>query len=183
LCRSDVNSWITLLKNYAKNEAVCIINRLAFLRKYTELINDIENVDYAYQIISSLQHGYLSPKIKNGDNLEEMPQLSNKQGVAFIKDYIIDFDYDSILSNTSNSQKVVQWYKRQTNNYFKLQVFRCYLEINDKRNQIKDDNLLKYIDETYHIENDYIYFLDLEKFEIVPDHIIKECDAFLKKNT
>lgn len=182
LCKSDVYSWISLLKGYAKDESKCIINRLAFLRKYTELVNDAEPIDYVYQIISSLQHGYQSAKIKQGENLEEMPQSSYEKGVVFIKDYITDFDYQAISSNTSNAQKVVQWYKEQTNNYFKLQIFRCFLEIDDKRNQIKDDNLLKYIDETYHIENDYIYFVDLEKYEIVPDHIIKECDAFLNRH-
>ena len=41
------------------------------------------------------------------------------------------------------------------------------------------DEVLKYIDEIYHIENDYIFSLDLIKFDIIPDFIINSIDEFM----
>jgi energy-coupling factor transporter ATP-binding protein EcfA2 len=176
----DVDSWINLLKKYSKDDELCIINRLAFLRKYIELHNDSKETDSGYQIISSLQHGYHIPQLKNSNgNFTDMdPELINL-GISYIKKYISDFDYDKILSIILDENKIKEYYSNQENNYLKLQIFRTFLEISGKRDQIKNNNLLKYIDETYHIENDYIYFLDLVKYEIVPDHIIEECDKFI----
>ena len=177
--KENVFSWITLLKRYAKDDNICIINRLAFLRKYIELLNDSNEFNIAYQIISSLQHGYPSPKEKIGEELNDIDSDNVEKGLNIITQYIPDFKYTELLSSISNESNIKKWYREQTNNYFKLQVFRCFLEITQKRDQIKDDNLLKYIDETYHIENDYIYFLDLEKYEIVPEHIIEGCNSFI----
>lgn len=175
----NVNSWITLLKRYARNESFSLVNRLAFLRKYIELNMESRDADLAYQIISSLQHGYAVAKIKNEDNLEEMNQDDINAGKSVIEDFISGFDYSDTITNISDENNLKKWYSEQNNNYFKLQIFRRFLEVSGKRDQIKDNNLLKYIDETYHIENDYIYFLDLEKYEIVPDHIIHGCDSFI----
>lgn len=176
----NVNSWISLLKRYARNESFCLVNRLAFLRKYIELNMDSSDANFAYQIVSSLQHGYHTPQIKNEDELINMNQLDIEKGEAVISKFIIYYNYSSILTEISNEANIRKWYSEQSNNYFKLQIFRRFLEVSGRRDQIKDNNLLKYIDETYHIENDYIYFLDLEKFEIVPDHIIQGCDSFIK---
>jgi len=43
-----------------------------------------------------------------------------------------------------------------------------------------DDTLLKYIDEQFHVENDYMFCLDLTKFDIVPGFVIPKCEAFLR---
>jgi len=32
----------------------------------------------------------------------------------------------------------------------------------------------------YHIENDYIYYLDLLEYDIVPEHIANECNKFFE---
>ena len=47
--------------------------------------------------------------------------------------------------------------------------------------KITDDPLLKYIDEQFHVENDYMFSLDLMKFDIVPDFVIPKCTEFLAK--
>ena len=56
-----------------------------------------------------------------------------------------------------------------------------YLEISNNRNKIKeqDNVLLKFIDEIYHIENDYIFSLDLIKFDIIPSFIMSNIDKFM----
>ena len=61
----------------------------------------------------------------------------------------------------------------------KLQIFRVYIGIGNIRGKLEDDVLLKFIDEIFHIENDYIYCLDFLKFDTVPSHIISRCDKFM----
>ena len=42
-----------------------------------------------------------------------------------------------------------------------------------------NDSLRKYTDETYHIENDYLYSLDVRKFNIVPQYYIDAVNQFV----
>jgi len=53
----------------------------------------------------------------------------------------------------------------------------------DLKTIIGDDALMKYVNEQFHIENDYIFNLDYTKYDIVPDFIIPKCDEFLKKQS
>ena len=41
--------------------------------------------------------------------------------------------------------------------------------------------LRKYTDETYHIENDYLYTLDVRKYNIVPQQYSEAANDFMKK--
>ena len=137
-------------------------------------------MDYAYNIISSLQHGDHRPMVKESETVtREMSQEQYELGMSVIIEYLPDFVYDTILSQIRDEEFLRQSYRKQTNNYFKLQIFRTFIDLTGKRDQIKDESLIKYIDETYHIENDYIYFFDLQKYEVVPDFIIKSCDEFI----
>lgn len=76
---------------------------------------------------------------------------------------------------------MIEQYENEENTYLKLQVFREYLEIKDKRDKIKDDVVLKFVDDIYHIENDYTYTLNYFKYDIVPNYILARIDVFMEK--
>ena len=38
----------------------------------------------------------------------------------------------------------------------------------------------KFINETYHIENDFIHQLHPREYDLIPEFIINECDDFIK---
>ena len=63
-----------------------------------------------------------------------------------------------------------------------MQLFREMNEILSN-NEVKitqmDSAWYKFIDETYHIENDYLHFLDIIKFNIVPSYIIDNVDKIV----
>lgn len=48
--------------------------------------------------------------------------------------------------------------------------------------QPMDEAWFKYIDETYHIENDYLHYLDILKFNIMPDYILEMVNNMIKKD-
>lgn len=47
-------------------------------------------------------------------------------------------------------------------------------------NKKPDDVFMKFINEIYHIENDFLFQLNPEKFDTTPQFIIEGCDAFIK---
>lgn len=53
------------------------------------------------------------------------------------------------------------------------------LSHNEVRITQMDSAWCKFIDETYHIENDYLHFLDIIKFNIVPSYIIDNVDEIV----
>ena len=115
------------------------------------------------------------------EQYEDLSVDEIKNGEEWIKQFIKTFDSNKILTDNINNKYILDNYKTETNNYIKIQLFRVYLEISNNRNKLKERNsiVLKYIDEIYHIENDYIFSLDLIKFDIIPDFIINSIDEFM----
>ena len=62
---------------------------------------------------------------------------------------------------------------RCRNGYEKLQVFRL-LELDQDHPVIR-----KFVNETYHIENEFICQLDPSRFDLIPEYVITECDNII----
>ena len=95
-----------------------------------------------------------------------------------IKKYINEFDYTEVLNRYYNKEYILEEFFKEKNNYIKSQLFRIYLEISRERDSL-DNNLLKFIDEIYHIENDYIFTIDLIKFDTIPDYIMDKINEYM----
>lgn len=179
---SDVLSTIKFYYNESINEDNNIISRICFLRKYLEHISTKKNSEEnAYNILSSIIHGDNLRKKIDDEQYEDLSVDEIKNGEEWIKQFIKTFDSNKILRDNINNKYILDGYKTETNNYIKIQLFRVYLESSGNRNKLKERNsiVLKYIDEIYHIENDYIFSLDLIKFDIIPDFIINSIDEFM----
>lgn len=178
---NDIKLSINLYYTYAKDSQINIISRISFLRKFIELsnVNSDKSINIAYEILSCLIHGRTEIKRKrNNDTYEEISQEEIDLGISFIKEFIANFDYFQILNQYFTKDNILHLYKNEQNNYLKSQIFREYLEITNKRATL-DDVVLKFVDEIYHIENDYIYSLDLIKFDTIPSFIIEKIDDFI----
>lgn len=177
----DIISIVWLAYKYAKDNSINMISRINFLRKYIEYVrvdNTKEN-ELIYDMLSSLVHAKSYPD----------KQISRDEYVIFterefeiaqngIKRYIKEFDYNKILDKYYNEQYIIKEFFKETNNYIKSQLFRIYLDISGERGNL-DNNVLKFIDEIYHIENDYIFTIDLIKFDTIPDYIIEKINEFM----
>ena len=62
-----------------------------------------------------------------------------------------------------------------------LEYFALTFEVNPSREIKEEDVLVKFINESYHIENDYAYYLDMVKFETVPEYIVKAIDDYMER--
>lgn len=178
----DIISILELCYKYAISD-INVISRINFLRKYIEHINfeKMEEKNIAYDILSSMIHGKLKPTKKiNRDKEIELTEDEISKGETYIKEFIKDFNYKNIVEEKYTKESLLNQFFEESNNYIKNQIFREYLEITDERNNIEDDNLLKFIDEIYHIENDYIFSLDLIVFDTIPDYIMTKIEEYMK---
>ena len=151
----------------AKNDLV----KLVYLRRYFEVQN---NKGRAYELLSSLLHKRESPfkRVKG----QEVPitDAEMKIGTDEIKRKLPGFDYAELLKTLSDNAYLTKAYGEAANNYEKLQIFRVLRE-----GSAADDVIQKFINEQFHIENEYIMQLDPRKYELIPSFIIDECDRFI----
>lgn len=181
--KDDIISIVELAYKYAKDNDLNTISRINFLRKYIEhtRVENFEEKQLIYDMLSSLVHAKEYPdKQVNRDTYLRFTEEEFERAQDSIKKYIADFDYDRIVNNYYNKEYILEEFFKGSNNYIKSQLFREYLEVSGERNNL-DNNLLKFIDEIYHIENDYIFTIDLIKFDTIPDYIIEKINDFMKE--
>lgn len=177
----DLMSSVVLLKELASDTAIDITARVGCLRKFIEhqFKKPREESD-AYNILSSLIHGRSYP---TSDNEAEI-KLTDEQvakGLEHIKDFIPDFDYVTLHAQFS-PRCLLERYTKEASAYIKILILRAYTEQDSEaRDRLRKHNdvLRKYVDETYHIENDYLYSLDVRRFNIVPDNYIAYADQYV----
>ena len=166
----------------ASNMAVNIVSRVAFLRKLCELNECKEKWGCAYEILSCLIHAKeIKRKITN-DVYVDLDESEKQEGFDKIREYIPEFDYDNLKNDIYTLEGIKQIYLTENNAYLKMQLFRAMKEVaqdNDIRISPMDSAWFKFIDETYHIENDYLHYLDIMKFNIVPDYIVSKVDSMV----
>lgn len=178
----DLMSSVVLFKELAMDGNIDIAARIGSLRKFIEhQFKDPQTESDAYNILASLIHGRPEPTLDLEGNNKLTVEQTN-QGIAYIKGFIPDFDYNATLEQCSALNLLSRYYN-ESPVYIKLLILRAYTEQNkDARERLrnKNDVLRKYVDETYHIENDYIYSLDVRRFNIVPENYITDANIFVR---
>lgn len=164
--KKDIKTYLEIAKeNIASLDED--INKLIYLRRNMELINDKSEV---YQLLSNLFKKRESPVfIANGE-----PRMMSSEEVTSatvkISKYVSGFDYKNFYDLVNNTLNMISLYYKATNNYEKLQIYRI-INIENSDNDI----IRKFVNETFHIENDYVYQLNPCNYQTVPHYIIEEC--------
>jgi ABC-type Mn2+/Zn2+ transport system ATPase subunit len=181
LKNSDLMSSVVLLKEIAKDSNVDIAARIGCLRKFIEhQYRKPKEESDAYNILSSLIHRRSEPTF-DSEGKNKLSEEQRANGKSFIQQYISEFDYDLVLEQCA-PEKLMDRYANETSSYIKMLILRAYTEHdNEARERLRQTNdvLRKYVDETYHIENDYLYSLDVRRFNIVPDHYMTHAERFV----
>ena len=152
------------------------INKLIYLRRLYEITT---NKGLAYQLLSNLFHKREIPIYKSGTEEREMTEKEIQEASEEIKNQINEvFSYSSCYQNVIDNVKMKRLYNNSTNNYEKLQIYRILFNENNENRVIR-----KFVNETFHIENDYIYQLNPFHYQTIPHYIIKECDADVEQNS
>ena len=152
-------------------ESNCEIIQLIHLRRHYEIT---ENKGLPYELLSNLFHKRAEPfkTTDTGDILlteQEIMEATND-----IQKYVESFNYTTLLAKVNNNELVMQLYNDSNSNFEKLELYRTLTG-----EAVGNNILRKYINETFHIENDYVMQLNPREFQVIPYFIIDQCDKEL----
>ncbi|EGR3412143.1 AAA family ATPase [Vibrio parahaemolyticus] len=174
--KSDIKTFSQICTDYLETEAHSIL-KLIYLRRYFEITDEMGD---AYQVLSNLLHLRTLEEAEDrrvdGSPIMEPEKLDS--GIAEILDKIDGFEYGSVLEQLQAKESLKELYDNCSNGYEKFQVFRLFKEV-DEELDVGNSVIQKFINETYHIENEYICQLDPTKYDLIPEYVVKACDKFL----
>ncbi|MGK0402676.1 hypothetical protein [Alcanivorax borkumensis] len=153
--------------------------KLIYLRRRYEVLGELGD---AYEVLSNLfkkrddPEDHRIPRNEDGTNAKISPD-SLAHGMTEISSYIdeIPSDYSSLVSFFRDEDRIKNLYQSSNNGYEKLQLTRMLLDIGAVNNSV----VRKFINETYHIENEFIFQLDPSQFDLIPEYVVRECDRII----
>ena len=145
------------------------INKLIYIRRYYEIKN---KSSFVYHLVSSLFHKREIPTIESEKRelTEKEIELATQELIN--ENNIKDFNYQEEYNKIIDDKKMIDIYNSCNNNYEKLQIYRI---INDGKD-VNNDIIKKFMNETFHIENDYLFQLNPCEYEIIPEYILEQCN-------
>lgn len=174
IAKDDVQTFSQICKSTFASNSHDVI-KLIYLRRHYEIADDKGN---AYQVLSNIFKkrecaiDTREARGPDGDHPEMEPEKFVK-GCAEVASWLTGFSYSDLLNRIIDTNTLKLLYHASTNGYEKLQVFRL-LGL-DAGNSV----IQKFINESYHIENEFICQLDPAKFDTIPAYVIAECDKLL----
>ena len=163
ITRNDIQSFIQIARENIRSLPNNILKAI-YLRRLIEIT---DGKTPAWHLLSNLIHKREIPVIGS----DQMTTEDIDNGLARIREDISDFDYNSLYNYVNNNENLVALYDTAQSNYEKLQIYRMLL------GSAQEDHIMrKFINETYHIENDYMFQLNPLQYNTIPNYIIAECD-------
>lgn len=175
---TDLLNVVSLTEKFAKDINLPLYVRVVNARKYIELTKENFSGLESYDILSNLIHGRVVPEdgtkqpmtddaiIKGRDGL--MPLIS---GYDSYDKYMEELDTDYLLGELGNE-----------NVYFRILAIRLLFERGEGfmvKLRREHPGACKFLNETNHIENDYVFQLNPEKFFSIPEVYVQEISDFL----
>lgn len=176
----DIKTFIQICENLFSSTQDPII-KLIYLRRRYEVLGELDN---GYEVLSNLfkkraePEDFRIPRNEEGLNTP-LSIIDLSAGINDIQGFISELpvDYPSLVALFSNDEKIKKLYLHSNNGYEKLQLIRILLDIEEVKNSV----IRKFINETYHIENEFIFQLDPTRFDLIPEYVVNECDKILKE--
>lgn len=145
--------------------------KAVYLRRHYEIV---DNVGLEYNLLASLFKKRPVPTIVSATENRKMMAQEKIDAETSVKERIPSFDYDALVHQVNDDDLMKTKFFDTDVGYEKIQLFRV---INGKH---QDDIITKFINESYHIENEYVMQLNPHKFESVPEYVVEECARLLK---
>lgn len=175
----DLLNTVELTKSITNDVNRSMAVRIVNLRKYIELTKPGFTGSDIYEVLSNIIHGRKNATLSDGKTvLDEAVKVS---GMAEIQSYLGTLSYNDILEAVS-SEKLFDALE-SADNYEKIVTARLLFERYDgllSKLKKKYPAACKFVNETNHIENDYIFQLDPFKYFQIPQFYLNEVETFLE---
>jgi energy-coupling factor transporter ATP-binding protein EcfA2 len=132
-----------------------------------------------YDVLSSLLHVRDEPSSKSEKGeLIPLDEEKREQAIAEIQKVIPSFDYQALLTQVKDWAVLKAKFENTNVGYKKVQIFRIASAL-DPDAPGGDAALKKFVNESYHIENEYVMQLNPREFDAVPEHVVQACADLL----
>jgi hypothetical protein len=101
-----------------------------------------------------------------------------QQAIAELQQVIPSFDYDALLAQLKDQEVLKAKFEATNVGYEKVQIFRIASAL-DPDAPGGDAAFKKSVNESYHIENEYVMQLNPREFDAVPEHVVLTCADLL----
>jgi energy-coupling factor transporter ATP-binding protein EcfA2 len=166
---ADIQTFASICNQVIASDADEVVKAI-YLRRHYEII---DSVGLEYNMLASLFKKRAIPTIKTATDNRDMSPVEKTTAETLIKEKIANFEYDSLVLQLSDDTVMKAKFLATDVGYEKIQLFRIISG--------KHDNhvITKFVNESYHIENEYVMQLNPHKFESVPEYVIEECTQVL----
>lgn len=132
-----------------------------------------------YELLSSALHARDVPtrKLDNGEQVA-LDAAEIEKANARIREHISNFDYDILVAELKKAGALRARFDATNVGYEKVQLFRIMLALNPESLR-GDDVFTKFVNETYHIENEYVMQLNPREFDAVPEFVVDACSELI----
>lgn len=169
--KDDIKSAFDIAqKNIADSSH--ILCKLVHLRRLYEIT---DSKKMGWQLISNVLKKRDIPYYYSNEEDRPMQEDEINEGINEIHKRIPEFSLNEVMHLVTNQAELLKIYEACIINYEKLQIYRI---INN--NNSSNDVIKKFVNEAFHIENDYLFQLNPYVYDSVPHYVIDECDKDLR---
>ncbi|MFQ3247549.1 MAG: ABC-type Mn2+/Zn2+ transport system ATPase subunit [Arenicella sp.] len=174
---SDLKTFAEICRENIANLNDEII-KCIYLRRHFELLG---NTGYAYNLLSSLIHGKQIPTMRTSAGESDMTAEEIELATESIKEEFQDFDYDLILANVCDAEEIKTRFNDSDVGYEKIQLYRIFAELHETPDPAnpRGGSFKKFINESFHIENEYVMQLNPHEYDMVPEYVVHECTNYI----
>lgn len=173
VARASIKTFIEINReNISLN--IPILNKLVYLRRLLEIVDDKGS---AFDILSNVFHKRATPTKPDDGAVRDMTPEEVAEGCSAVSAEVLGFDYAAMLALVTNRREMKRLYEVTASNYEKLHIYRIIFD--DSLDGVQSPVVLKFINEAFHVENNYIYQLNPREFQLVPQFVINECDRYV----
>ena len=175
----DLINIVEFSKNVACDSEKCMAVRIVNLRKYIEMTKPNFAETDIYEVVSNLIHGRKEATKVDGETKLEQHIIDN--GMQEIKYYLGDYTYDELV-DLVDSQKLYALIN-DSDKYEQILATRLLFErYNGMLLKLRKEYpaTCKFVNETNHVENDYVFQLNPLKYFEIPELYLKEIEKFLE---
>jgi len=148
------------------------IIKCIYLRRHYEIINSLEG---EYNLLANLLHGREQPILKTDADDVPMPPEMIASATDSIKEMMPDFSYNDIVDCIKDKEGMRTRFNASSVGYEKLQIFRVFRELHIAQDPKDDSVFQKFVNESFHIENEYVMQLNPQRFDNIPEYVVAEC--------
>ncbi|MCA6105164.1 AAA family ATPase [Bradyrhizobium sp. WSM 4400] len=167
--RDDIQTFAKICKDNIATLSDPLIQAI-YLRRQFELQDDM---GLEYNLLASLFKRRDVPTVQSVTDSRPMTASERAQAESKICVQLPGFDYDVLVADAKSAATIKAKFHATSVGYEKIQLFRILGSEHDH------DVIRKFINESYHIENEYVMQLNPNRFEIVPEYVVEECVRLL----